>query len=316
MRYDALLAAFAVSALLYPLFIRYMRRFQFGQQIRDDGPRSHLRKQGTATMGGLLFLLVAITVSLFLRGSGATFWLALFLTVANSAVGLVDDYTKVIRRRSLGLRARDKLMLQAIFSLIFYMVYIELGFPSMVRIPFTSVSFDLGWFYPLLILFFLVGWANAVNLTDGLDGLAGGTAVLALMTFALIASYQGLAGLALLDSALVGALLGFLIYNIHPAKIFMGDVGSLALGAVLGANALLTKTELLLLIIGGVFLIETLSVILQVILFQLTGRRIFRMSPLHHHFELQGWTEWQVVTAFWGVGFILAIISLLELSLL
>lgn len=309
-------AAFFVSLVLSPLFISLLRRFHFGQQIREDGPRRHRKKAGTPTMGGVIFLLAVLPVTLLLAPRTTELYLLLLLTVGSGLIGFADDFLKIARQRSLGLKARSKLFWQTLLIVIFFLIWRGLGHSTELSIPFTGLAFDMGFLYLPFLLFFVIGFTNAVNLTDGIDGLAAGTAILALLCYLLIASMQGTAELAHFSAALIGAVFAFLIYNLHPARVFMGDVGSFSLGAALAALAVLTKTELFLVIIGGVFVLETVSVIIQVLIFQSTGKRVFRMSPLHHHFELGGRSEWQVVTAFWALGFVFAVAGLLQLGAL
>lgn len=308
--------AFTVSLILSPVFIQTFRRLHFGQQIREDGPRRHLKKAGTPTMGGVIFLIAALAVALLFAPRTRELYLLILLTAGHGLLGFVDDFLKVVRRRSLGLKARSKIIGQVALVGAFYLGWRGLGYNTFLMVPFTAHSFDLGVLYLPFLMFFVIGFANAVNLTDGIDGLAAGTAILALLSFLIIAAMQGAADLGHFNAAMVGATFAFLIYNLHPARVFMGDVGSLSLGAALAAMAVLTKTELYLIIIGGVFVLETLSVIVQVIIFQSTGKRVFRMSPLHHHFELGGSSEWQVVTGFWAFGFLFAVIGLLQLGAL
>jgi phospho-N-acetylmuramoyl-pentapeptide-transferase len=310
--YQTAAVAFFLSVIICPLYIRFSRSQRYGQQIRLDGPRRHFNKAGTPTMGGLVFLSSFLFIILIFAPKTPALFLALFVTFSSALLGLMDDYQKVIHRRSLGIRARDKLLAQFVFSLLFYFGLLYLGHSTLVKIPFTTLQIDFGLFYPLLILVVIVGFSNAVNLTDGIDGLAGGTAILALLALLFMASLQGMQDLVYFCSALIGACFGFLIYNLHPARIFMGDVGSLSLGTALAAVAILIKAEFSLVIIGGVFILETLSVVLQVIFFRLTGKRVFLMSPLHHHFEMKGWSEWHVVIGFWALGFCFALIGLLE----
>ncbi len=305
--------AFLVSLILCPLYIRFS---PFGQQIRADGPGRHSRKAGTPTMGGVVFLFSLVLVMLLFVPITPLLLTTLMITLAGGVLGFVDDFQKVSRLRSLGLKARHKLGAQFIFSLLFYLVLIWFGHSTVVQIPFSGMQVDFGYFYPLLIFVMIMGTANGVNLTDGIDGLAGGTAILALLAFLILASQQGLSGLVYFCAIMIGAVFGFLIFNLHPARVFMGDVGSLSLGTALAVVAILTKAELLLVIIGGIFVLETLSVIMQVISFRLTGRRIFLMSPLHHHFELKGWSEWHVVTGFWALGFCFALLGILEYTAL
>ncbi len=310
---SVIFASLVVSAGTCPLFIRLIRRMQFGQQIRADGPRRHFAKAGTPTMGGVVFLLAAVAVLLWRVPASPPLLLALLATLANAAIGLLDDYAKVARSRSLGLKARTKLLGQGLIAAVFCIALIRLGHSTAVQIPFTPLTLELGLFYPVLVFLIIFGSTNAVNLTDGIDGLATGTAIVALLTLLLIALARSQFDLALFCGALIGGCTGFLVYNLHPARIFMGDAGSLGLGGALAAVAILTKTELYLLIIGGVFVVEALSVILQVISFQLSGKRILLMAPLHHHFELRGWSEWQVVTGFWSVAFLLGLTVLFDL---
>ena len=236
--------------------------------------------------------------------------------LGNGLIGFIDDYLGVVRKQSLGLRARDKLFGQTIIVMLFYLGWRTLGASTEVMIPFTDYVLDLGVLYLPFLLFFILGFTNAVNLTDGVDGLAAGTAILTILAYMLIAVLQQQWGLAYFAAAMIGAVFAFLMYNLHPARVFMGDVGSLALGGVLPGLAVLTKTELYLLIIGGIFVIETLSVIIQVIVFQSTGKRVFRMSPLHHHYELGGYSEWSVVSGFWACAFVLAVLGLWQLGAL
>ncbi len=310
--YQTAIVAFILSVITCPLYIRFSRRQRYGQQIRMDGPRQHFRKAGTPTMGGLVFLLSFLVVIFLFAPKTPRLLLALLLTFSSAFLGFMDDYQKVVHRRSLGIRAREKLLAQFVFALFFYFVLLTLGHSTSVAIPFTSLQVDLGLLYPLFIFVIIIGFSNAVNLTDGIDGLAGGTAILSLLALLFLASLQGLQDLVYFCSALIGACFGFLIFNLHPARIFMGDVGSLSLGTALAVVGILVKAELTLVIIGGVFVLETLSVVLQVIFFRFTGKRVFLMSPLHHHFEIKGWSEWHVVIGFWALGFCLAVVGLWE----
>ncbi|RJX29048.1 MAG: phospho-N-acetylmuramoyl-pentapeptide-transferase [Dethiobacter sp.] len=308
------MVAFLLSVIICPLYIKYSRRRRYGQQIRMDGPRGHFHKAGTPTMGGVVFLLSLLITTIFFAPKTPLLLVALFMIFSSAFLGFMDDYQKVVRRRSLGLKAREKLLGQFIFALFFYFVLLALGHSTVVDIPFTAIQVNFGYFYPLLIFAMMMATSNAVNLTDGIDGLAGGTAILALLAFLFLASLQGLQEIVYFCGALIGACFGFLIFNLHPARVFMGDVGSLSLGTALAVVAILTKAEFSLIIIGGVFVLETLSVIVQVISFRLTGKRIFLMSPLHHHFEMKGWSEWHVVTGFWALGFCFAVLGLLEFT--
>ena len=332
----ASITALVISLVLGPWLIRRLREFQIGQVIRQEGPQSHHAKAGTPTMGGLLILAAALVPTLLWADlTNIYVWIAVLSTASFGAIGLLDDYLKITRRSSGGLLARQKMGLQIVVALAVGVVLIVLAnnnlYNTRLIFPFFKQLIpDLGWFYVPFAAFVLVGASNAVNLTDGLDGLAISTFSIAAAAFtalsyvtghAVFASYLLLvhfapAGeLTVFCGALVGASLGFLWYNAHPAEIFMGDVGSLALGGALGTVAILIKQELLLVFVGGVFVIEALSVILQVASFKLTGKRIFRMAPLHHHFELIGWEEPKVIARFVIVAIIFALFSLTTLKL-
>lgn len=312
--YYTMAFAFFISLMAGPVAIRILKRYKMGQQVRDDGPRSHLKKTGTPTMGGIIFLFSFLITFLVFIPKTLEAFLIILVMLGNGAIGLLDDLTKFTRRQSLGLKARNKLFGQGIMVIVLFIILLFTGHSTVVEIPFGGPSFDLGILYPFLMLFIVIGASNAVNLTDGLDGLAAGTAIISLLAYLLIAFNLGQMDIAFFCAAMVGACFGFLIFNFHPAKIFMGDVGSLSLGAALGTIAILTKTEILFVIIGGIFVIETLSVIIQVISFQFFGRRVFKMSPLHHHFELSGWSEWKVVAVFWGTAFILSFLALFSVG--
>ncbi len=326
------------SLLLLFLFaswgIQRLRRMQVGQHIREDGPPNHKGKAGTPTMGGCLFLPVMMASTLFWADLMNIYvGLVIFVMVAYGLIGFTDDYLKVSRKSSRGLAARWKLGLQVIVALVIAVILkVNPGFDSHLNVPFfKTVTPDLGWGYLLLAVFVIAGASNAVNLTDGLDGLAMGPLVIAFtcyLVFSYLAGHVGLAGylqipyvagtgeLAVLCGSVVGAGLGFLWYNSYPAELFMGDVGSLPLGAVLGTVAVMTKQEIVLILVGGIFVVETLSVILQVAYFRVTGgRRIFRMAPVHHHFELKGWPESKVTVRFWIIAIVLALLSLSTLKL-
>ncbi len=331
----AVLTALIVTFILAPSMIAWLRRLKVGQHVRSDGPQTHLTKQGTPTMGGLL--IVAALVSSVLLWSDLTnryVWVVLFATLAFGGIGFWDDYLKVVKKRSTGLRAIHKFGLQILASAgIGFFLYFNPGDPlsTSISMPFLKRLFlDLGWFYIPFVVVVIVGSSNAVNLTDGLDGLAIGLVGIAATANAvivylggnkIIADYlkilyiPGSGELAIFCGALVGASLGFLWYNAHPAEVFMGDVGSLSLGGALGTLAVVTKHELILVIVGGIFVIETISVILQVGSYKLTGKRIFKMAPIHHHFEQIGWPESKVITRFWIIGIILALISISTLKL-
>ncbi|ALS27351.1 phospho-N-acetylmuramoyl-pentapeptide transferase [Paenibacillus sp. 32O-W] len=298
--------SFLLAVLLGPLFIPLLRRLKFGQQIREEGPQSHQKKKGTPTMGGIIILL-ALLLS-FLRFSDKTgdFWVLLVAALGFGLVGFLDDYIKIVFKRSLGLTARQKLFGQLLFGIIVCVLLYRTDHSTAISVPGTDWSFDLGWFYYVFVIIIMFATSNSVNFTDGLDGLLAGTSAIAFGAYTIIAMRMTEHESAVFSAAMVGAVLGFLIFNRHPAKVFMGDSGSLAIGGGLAAVAILTKTELLLIVIGGVFVIEMLSVIIQVTSFKLRGKRIFKMSPIHHHYELSGWSEWRVVVTFWTAGLALA----------
>ncbi len=296
--YDLFLAAlvsFAATALCGVTIIPFLRRLKFGQSIRDCGPEAHLKKAGTPTMGGLMLFPAVLLTTLFLAPVDHFTYLALFLFFSHAAIGFADDYIKVVLKRNLGLTARQKLLGQTLAAVLF--IFFNTSENS-IWIPVFNTELELGPLYYLLVFLLLLGTTNAVNLTDGLDGLAAGATIPVLIVYAFIA-FSLSRSLAVFAVAVAGACAGFLLFNRHPAKVFMGDTGSLALGGAVAALALLTKTELFLVFIGGLYVIEALSVIIQVISFKTRGKRIFRMSPLHHHFELGGWSEQKVVKAFW-----------------
>ena len=307
--------SFLLGIILSPLFIPILRRLKFGQQIREEGPESHQKKSGTPTMGGTIILLSMLLSVLFVsRWSGEIdykLYVLLIATLGYGLVGFLDDYIKIVFKRSLGLTAKQKLLGQLIVSVVVCVILALNGHSTDIAIPLTDVSLPLGWLYYPLIVLFMMGMSNAVNFTDGLDGLLSGTSAIAFGAFTVLAMLYSQPEVALFSAALIGAVLAFLVFNAHPAKVFMGDTGSLAIGGGITLVAVLLKEEVLLLIIGGVFVIEILSVIIQVISFKTTGRRVFRMSPIHHHFELAGWSEWKVVIVFWLAGLVLAGLGLL-----
>lgn len=309
-----ILMGFLITVLLSPIFIPFLRRLKFGQSIREEGPKSHQKKKGTPTMGGIVFIISILVTTLVMTGKysepSVETYLLLLVTLGFGVLGFLDDFIKVVLKRNLGLTSKQKLLGQIIISVIFYIILRGSNITTDISIPFVHTSIDLGWFYLIMIIFWLVGFSNAVNLTDGLDGLVSGTAAIAFGAMAILAWHQSQYDIAVFCVAVVGALLGFLVFNANPAKVFMGDTGSLALGGALATVAILTKLELLLIIIGFVFVMVTLSVILQVISFKTTGKRIFKMSPLHHHFELVGWSEWRIVITFWTVGLLCAVLGI------
>ncbi len=307
------LFSFLTVIVLGPATIRMLHRLKFGQSIREEGPASHLKKAGTPTMGGILILL-GIVVGV-VAGAGRQWGLPLlwvvFITLAYGGIGFLDDLLIIIRKKSLGLKARHKLLAQVLFAGLLGIYVVHAGVMESILVPFSDLSIPT--VQPIIVfltvLFITVGASNAVNLTDGLDGLAAGNTVIAAAAMGILAIQTGQSQLGIFSFAVAGACIGFAWFNSPPAQVFMGDTGSLALGAALAGVALLSKTPLYLGIIGGVFVAETLSVMIQVAAFRLTGRRVFRMSPLHHHFELGGWMESKVVFRFWIAGILLAILG-------
>jgi phospho-N-acetylmuramoyl-pentapeptide-transferase len=309
----ALLFAVVTSLILAPIILPVLRRLKAGQMIREEMHASHQAKAGTPTMGGLIFVIPAAAATLLFapREGDALIrtTIALILTLGHGLVGFMDDYIKVVLKRSLGLRAREKLLAQVVLAAVLGYGAVEvLGLGTHVVVPYLNIPIELGRpLYYLLVLIIVWGTANAVNFTDGLDGLLAGCSIIVFTFYAiLVSAVKGYVDLGVLGIALVGGCFGFLRYNAHPARLFMGDVGSFALGGGLAALAVLTKTELLLVIVGGLFVAEALSVIVQVASFKLTGRRIFKMAPLHHHFELSGWPEAKVLKVFWAACLMLA----------
>ena len=302
--------AFIVCALVGPVLIPYLHKLKFGQSIRECGPASHMKKSGTPTMGGLM-MLAALIIALLWGQFTPHVIIALVLTVGHAVIGFIDDYIKVVMKRNLGLTAKQKFLLQFILAGA-YVYFAETHIQNTeLWVPFVNMTVDLGWGYYVLAFLLLVGTTNAVNLTDGLDGLVSFVSLPVTMVFAFIAYMQGMLDLCGFSLGLTGACLGFLLFNRHPAQVFMGDTGSLALGGAVAAMALLTHTELLLVIVGGIYVAEALSVIIQVTYFRFSGgKRIFRMAPLHHHFELGGWKEVKVVRVFTFVSCVLSILGL------
>ncbi len=330
----AAVTAFLIVVIFGPMFIRAMRHLQIGQVIRDDGPATHLAKQGVPTMGGLL-IITAITVGtlLWARLDIMLVWLGIFIILFYGGIGFIDDYRKVKKKNSKGLSAKGKLILQIVgASVVGLAIFLHPGFDGHLSFPFfKNLRPDLDWFYVLFAVLVIVGSSNAVNLTDGLDGLAAGPTVVTAAVY-LVFSYlaghvvlaeylqipyvAGSGELAIFCGTIVGACLGFLWFNAYPAQMFMGDVGALALGGALGAIAIIIKQEFLLAIVGGIFVMEALSVIMQVGYFKLTnGKRIFLMAPFHHHFEKKGWHEPKVVVRFWIVSIILGLFAIATLKL-
>lgn len=310
-----LLAAIFAAGLvlcLGPLLIPELHKLKFGQSIREEGPKSHQAKSGTPTMGGIMIILAIVVATVAAAPLTPAVLLALFITLGHFVLGFLDDYIKVVKKRNLGLKAKQKMLGQILIAIVTMIVGTRvLGIDTTIWIPIADVNVDIGVGYYFLVLFVLVGTSNAVNLTDGLDGLASGTVAIASGAYALVCYMTGHYDLAIFSVAMMMACLAFLRFNAHPAKVFMGDTGSLALGGAVAAVGILTHTEILLAVIGFVFVCEALSVIIQVISFKTTGKRVFRMSPIHHHFELGGWKETKVVFVFWMVGLIASIVGLL-----
>ncbi|MCI1943710.1 phospho-N-acetylmuramoyl-pentapeptide-transferase [Clostridium luticellarii] len=311
----SVLIAFLISILEGPILIPILHKFKFGQSIREEGPKSHLKKAGTPTMGGIIFILAAfITMAILVKNPSDEAMIALYAFVAFGIIGAVDDILKIIKKRNLGLRAYQKMILLLITSAIFACYSAtnpDIG--TSIIVPFLHRTWDLGKFYIPFIIVYFAATTNAVNLTDGLDGLATSVTLLVMTFLALVSFAMGHITLAVFCAVLAGALLGFLRYNAFPAKVFMGDTGSLALGGAVAAVAMILKLPLLVIIIGGIYVIEALSVILQVASFKLTGKRIFKMSPIHHHFELSGWHETKVVSIFCIITVILCLFGFLAL---
>ncbi|UQS83794.1 phospho-N-acetylmuramoyl-pentapeptide-transferase [Bombilactobacillus thymidiniphilus] len=305
----AVLSSLVLVLLVLPLFIKMMVSNQEGQQIREDGPSWQEYKAGTPTMGGVVFLIAIVVTNIWISAWQSAFstdiLLCSLILLLFGLIGFLDDFLKLKNKRNLGLLAWQKSTLQIAFALVFCFLYFYYQLPTDLAIGNYIIHSNV--IFVLFILFWLVGFSNAVNLTDGLDGLVSGLAIIAYATYAYMAFYQQDWSIMLVCLSVVGGLLGFLVFNHKPAKIFMGDVGSLALGAGLAVIAILLGSPWSLLWIGIVFVIETLSVILQVAVFKTTGRRLFKMSPIHHHFEMSGWSEWKVVSVFWLVGLVAAI---------
>jgi phospho-N-acetylmuramoyl-pentapeptide-transferase len=303
-------AALLICIFLSPKFIEFLREREFGQHIREDGPAGHLEKAGTPTMGGVLIFL-SVSVPFLILSNYEWPAVGVFLAaIACALLGFADDYIKLVRRRSLGLRARTKLLVTIAISIgLWYIAHEEAHLPSYLFLRFVDYHIDVGPLYPVLIYLVLAGTTSAVNLTDGLDGLAAGCAAIVLLAFIGITFISGEFELAMLAGCLVGACIGFLWFNAFPATIFMGDTGSLGLGGAIAGLAVFTKTEVLLILLGGIFVIEALSVVIQVISFQTTRRRVFLMAPIHHHFELKAWSETKIILRFWIVASLFAAIG-------
>lgn len=311
-----LVISFLITLLLGPIVIPMLKRLKIGQSIREEGPKSHLSKSGTPTMGGLI-IMMALIITVFSSGIVTEDTYVLILaTLGFGLIGFIDDYIIVVKRRNLGLRANQKMAGQIILAIalaVYQSNTSELG--TKVIVPFLENQYlDLGVLYIPFIVFVVVGTVNSVNLTDGLDGLASGITLIVMSFFSLIALKWGFGSISLYATALAGACLGFLMHNSYPAKVFMGDTGSLALGGAVATIAILLNLPLILPIVGGIYFIETLSVIIQVLSFKLTGKRVFLMSPLHHHYEHKGWRETKIVAVFWFATVVLCLIGMFSLK--
>ena len=315
-----LVASFLVTILMLPRLIKYLHYLKFGQAIREEGPQSHMHKKGTPTMGGISFIVatvLALIIAMFIDSSNIKYYfLFIYTTISFSIIGYIDDMLIVVKKKNDGLAPRKKLMLQILFSIIFYVlvkfIYEDINY---IYIPGLEYQLNISYLYMVFVVFWQTGFSNAVNLTDGLDGLATSVTIITTGTFALLAYKENNFPIFVFCLVLVGALIGFLLFNKNPAKIFMGDTGSLALGGILAAISIILHKEIAFIFIGLVYILETLSVIIQVAYFKKTGKRIFKMSPLHHHFELSGYGEVKTVYLFViialissGVGYFLGVI--------
>lgn len=300
--------------IAYPYVIPFLHKLKFGQVVRLDGPQSHIaEKSGTPTMGGLVFIASSIIATLIIEPKAVThinLLIVILAFIGYGIIGFIDDFLIVVKKNNLGLKPAYKFLMQSVLAVVFYLVYRNVSNSSII-VPFLRIQIDLGWFYVVMVFIMFTGESNAVNLSDGLDGLCAGLVFLALIPFVYFCYRSNNMEIAIFLCAVMGSLVGYLRYNMHPAKIFMGDTGSLALGGLLAAVAMVTKEEIALVLIGGVFVIEVLSVMIQVTYFKIThGKRIFRMSPIHHHFELGGMPEQKIVYMFWTWGALLAILGL------
>ena len=308
--------AFFVCVLILPILIPFLHKLKFGQSIRDDGPKWHQKKSGTPTMGGIAFI-AAVIIAVLSTALSKGALLVLFTAVAFGAVGFIDDYIKVVQKRNLGLSAKQKFLLQLLVSVLF--IYFGIKFDivkSDICIPFMKNTVDIGMFIILLSVFIMTGFSNAVNLTDGLDGLAASVTAVCSVIIGIIAAMGKYYDIAIVCAAVFGACIGFLIFNFHPAKVFMGDTGSLFLGGFVSAAAIVMKMPIVLIVLGFVYVMETLSVMIQVAYFKKTGKRFFKMSPIHHHFEMCGWSEVKIVGVFTVVSIICGAIAVFMASFL
>ena len=307
----AIMVGFLISAVLGLIMLPILKKFRVGQKISIFVGETHRKKEGTPTMGGLIFIIPTVIVTLGLIITNkisytSNLGIVLLVFIGYACIGFLDDFLSIRKGNNEGLTTYQKLFMQVLIALGFFYIYMRSGGQTAWVVGTLHIDIEFGWLYGLVILFILVGASNAVNLTDGLDGLAGGLSAIAFIAFALISLSVGFEDIGIFSLILVGSLVGFLIYNTHPAKVFMGDTGSLALGAVMGAIAILTHRELTLLVVAGVFVIETLTVILQTFWVQVLHKKLFLMTPLHHHFEKLGWSETDIVKLFWVAGLILS----------
>lgn len=315
-----LMLGFVLSLILSMIAIPLLRKFKLGQSVSRLINERHLKKDGTPTMGGLIFIITTLVtmILLYIRGSiniTSNLVILVFVFLSYALLGFIDDYLKIKYHNNKGIPTLVKLFFQTIIAIVFYVIFRNNGGDPVVEISFLHTSINLGWAYGLFILLVLVGTTNAVNITDGLDGLAGGLSVVAFLAYAVITWgttwLTGYQDIAIFSFVLVGSLLGFLLFNTHPARVFMGDTGSLALGGALATIAILTRHEISLMLIGGVFVVETLSSLIQIIAIRKFNKKVFKKAPLHHHFEELGWEEVDIVKLFWTVGFLLAMIGII-----
>ena len=312
----AIMIGFLSSAALGLFLVPMLKKLKVGQRISIFVGDSHRKKEGTPTMGGLIFILPTVAATIYLLLSGKVSYtsnlgIVLLVFLGYASIGFLDDFLSIRKGNNEGLTAYQKLFMQVLIAIGFFYIYMRNGGQTSFVVGMLGIDLELGWLYGLLILLVLVGASNAVNLTDGLDGLAGGLSAIAFIAFSLVSLMVGFEDIGIFSLILVGSLIGFLIYNTHPAKIFMGDTGSLALGAVMGAIAILTHRELTLLVVAGIFVFETLSVIIQTIWVQVFHKKLFLMTPVHHHFEKLGWMETDIVKLFWVAGLILAMAGII-----
>ena len=315
-----LILAFVISLgtcfIIGPIMIPALRRLKFGQRVRSDGPQSHLQKQGTPTMGGVMFFFSLTLGTIFLLREQYIGYYLLFFTLGFGLIGFIDDYIKIVKKRSLGLTAKQKIVGQLGLSCVLVWIALKLlHISTEVIVPIWGNVIDFGWLYAPFLVFLMVGTTNAVNLTDGLDGLASGVTLIVALGYTLIGFMTNNQAVMIFGAALMGSCLGFLVFNHHPAKVFMGDTGSLALGGAVAALAIVTKTELFLPLIGVIYVAEVVSDIIQVGVYKWKKVRVFKMAPLHHHFELCGWSEWKVVRIFWAVTAAAVLLTLLCYSI-